>query len=39
MGTPSEGNRTKVGKRIRTSFYVGSVSYSNRVKNKYIALA
>jgi len=32
MGTPSEGNRTKFGKRIRTSFYVESVSYSSREK-------
>jgi len=32
MGTPGEGNRTNVGRRIRTGFYVGSVSYSSREK-------
>jgi len=28
MGTSGAGNRTKVGRRIRTGLYVGSVSYS-----------
>jgi len=27
MGKPSEGSRVEVGRRIRTSFYKGSVSY------------
>jgi hypothetical protein len=36
MVTSGEGNRTKVGRRIRTTFYVGSVSYSSTEKiNKY----